>query len=79
MYSDCRTTEMDSTLRRTDSILNSNNPSTVANKVTIDQVITRVYLMTMADLPSGITEFDDFVHTTYIYKLRENVDIKVYN
>ena len=23
----------------------------------------------MTDLPSGITEFDDFVHTTYIYKL----------
>ena len=41
---DCRTTEMDSTLRRTDSILNSNNPSTVANKVTIDQVITIEYI-----------------------------------
>ena len=61
---------MDSTLRRTDSILNSNTPSTVGNRVTIDQVITnRVYLMTMTDPPSGITEFDDFVHTTYIYKL----------
>ena len=35
--------------------------------------------MTMTDLPSGITEFDDFVHTTYIYKLKENIDIKVYN
>ena len=35
--------------------------------------------MTMTDLPSGFTEFDDLVHTTYIYKLKENVDIKVYN
>ena len=35
--------------------------------------------MTMTDLPSGITEFDDFVHTTYTYELKENVDIKVYN
>ena len=38
--------------------------------------------MTMTDLPSGITEFDDFVHSTYIYKLKENVDnvdIEVYN
>ena len=30
IYSDCRTTEMDSTLRRTDCILNSVTPSTVA-------------------------------------------------
>ena len=30
----------------------------------------------MTDLPSGITEFDYFVHTTYIYKLKENVDVK---
>ena len=35
--------------------------------------------MTMAYLSSGITEFDNFVHTTYIYELKENVDIKVYN
>ena len=35
--------------------------------------------MTMADLPSGITEFDDFVYTIYIYKLKEHVDIEVYN
>ena len=36
--------------------------------------------MTMTDFPSGTTEFDDFVHTTYnIYKLKENVDIEVYN
>ena len=35
--------------------------------------------MTMTDLPSGNTEFDDFAHTTYIYELKENVDIKVYN
>ena len=35
--------------------------------------------MTMTDLPSGVTEFDDFVNTTYIYKLNENVDIEVYN
>ena len=34
--------------------------------------------MTMTDLPSEITEFDDFLHTTYIYKLKENVDIEVY-
>ena len=26
--------------------------------------------MTMTDPPSGITKFDDFVHTTYIYKLK---------
>ena len=26
--------------------------------------------MTMTDPPSGITEFDDFVHTTYIYILK---------
>ena len=32
--------------------------------------------MTMTDLPSGITEFDDFVHTIYVYKLK---DIEVYN
>ena len=35
--------------------------------------------MRMTDLPSGITEFDDFVHTIYIYKLKEHVDIEVYN
>ena len=29
----------------------------------------------MTDLPSGITEFDDIVHTIYIYKLKEHVDI----
>ena len=32
--------------------------------------------MTMTDPPSGITEFDDFVHTTYIYKLK--VPLKVF-
>ena len=35
--------------------------------------------MAMTHLPSGITEFDDFVHTTYIYELKENDDIEVYN
>ena len=34
--------------------------------------------MTMTDLPSGITEFDDFVHTIYLYYLKEHVDIEVY-
>ena len=33
----------------------------------------------MTYLPSGITEFDNFLHTTYIYELKENVDIKVYH
>ena len=28
----------------------------------------RVYLTTMTDPPSGITVFENFVHTTYIYK-----------
>ena len=27
--------------------------------------------MTMTDVPLGITEFDDFVHTTYFYKSKE--------
>ena len=27
--------------------------------------------MTMTDLPLGITEFDDFVHTTYLYKSKQ--------
>ena len=68
-----------STLRRTDSILNSNNPSTVGKRDNWSSYNNRVYLMTMADLPSGITEFDDFVHAIYIYKLKEHVDIEVYN
>ena len=25
----------------------------------------------MTDVPLGITEFDDFVHTTYLYKSKE--------
>ena len=27
--------------------------------------------MTMTDVPLGITEFDDFGHTTYLYKSKE--------
>ena len=27
--------------------------------------------MTMADVPLEVTEFDDFVHTTYLYKSKE--------
>ena len=27
--------------------------------------------MTMTDVPLGITELDDFVHTTYLYKSKE--------
>ena len=27
--------------------------------------------MTMTDVSLGITEFDDFVHTTYLYKSKE--------
>ena len=44
-----------------------------SNRVTIDQVIAIEYnyLMTMTDVPLGITEFDDFVHTTYLYKSKE--------
>ena len=30
----------------------------------------------MTDLPSGITEFDDFVHTTYIYKFKKMLILK---
>ena len=43
IYSDCHITEIDSTLRRTDSILNSNTPSTVSNRLTINQVIPLEY------------------------------------
>ena len=45
-----------------------------SNRVTINQVIAivnRVYLMAMTDVPLEITEFDDFVHTTYLYKSKE--------
>ena len=28
--------------------------------------------MTMTDVPLEITEFDDFVHTTYLYKSKES-------
>ena len=28
--------------------------------------------MTMTDVSLGITEFDDFVHTTYLYKSKES-------
>ena len=46
-----------------------------SNRVTIDQVIAIEYnyLMTMTDVPLGITEFDDFIlYTQHIFINQKN-------